>query len=285
MLNSLLDQSSYLDQFITGNAFEVLDELPNNFYDVVVTSPPYYKMREYNIPDVIGNEKNALTYMLTLTGVFRKCAKKLKKGGSLFIVISDFLDEGRYYHITTWLDCHLDSIYNTEDNLKLKRDIIWQKPNAMGGNYGKRSFVMDYEHVLWFTKGDDYFFRPLYEPLKHPKARGMKWGGKNPEKYGPDTYSGKEYDASKLEGRLMRSVWSIPTSSPKGLKHNATFPVELAERCIQSTCPVGGKVLDPFCGSGTTAIAALKGGFHWTCIDINSEFIKEARIRLYREIE
>jgi site-specific DNA-methyltransferase (adenine-specific) len=151
----------------------------------------------------------------------------------------------------------------------------------------------DHEYIFLFTKSRNYFYDTDSAREPHvtftPESRmrgGRKHFGKvdsTPEagKNGGNTnlHNGRWDQAFHPKGRNRRTVWNIPLSKFKGL-HFAVFPEKLVEICIRAGCPEQGLVLDPFIGSGTTAIVAQKLGRNYVGIDSNREYCKMARDRL-----
>ena len=150
----------------------------------------------------------------------------------------------------------------------MRNKCIWQKPNAMPVSCKDR-FTVDYEEFFFFTKEPKYYFAQQTEALRCPTAhtKFSKAKDGNPNA----TYSGREYDVSQLNGRNMRTVWSIPTI-PSEEDHVAMFPPSLIETPIKACCPPGGVVLDPFCGSGTTLEYCRRHDINGVGIEINPDF-------------
>lgn len=185
-----------------------------------------------------------------------------------------------------------------------RNEIIWWKRNAMPSS-AKDRFTVDFEKVFFFTKNQKYYFETQYEPYKWTDlSKPMpKFGGNKAVGYGNPTYSGKQWTPKQAGGgsswgghkgntkadgtpicdnplgRLKRTVWDIPTK-PFSEAHFATYPEELVSNCIKAGCPAGGLVLDPFFGSGTTGVAAMKLGRDWLGCELNPEYIEIAKKRL-----
>lgn len=171
----------------------------------------------------------------------------------------------------------------------LRNNIIWHKPNKFPES-AKDRFTHDYEHLFWFVKeSKGYYFEQQLEPAKESSKKRYKtgWNGAVDTGVawsGNSTYLGSEKAMAQIEkGRNMRSVWSIITESKKGLGHFATYPRRLIESPIRSTCPVGGVVLDPFFGAGTTGIVAEKQDKNWIGIELNLDYCEKAVNRLIGE--
>ena len=145
-----------------------------------------------------------------------------------------------------------------------------------------------HEYIFLLSKSQKYYYdnEAIYEPLLDPnrKDEGVSgFGGlkhtSQPDKTTNSTYSGRKFDASKLKGKNKRDVWIVPTAHYKG-SHVAVYPPKLIEPCILAGCPDGGTVLDPFSGSGTTGVVALKNGKKYIGIELNPEYVKLSEDRI-----
>ncbi len=176
-----------------------------------------------------------------------------------------------------------------EDGWWLRQDIIWHKPAPMPESVTDRC-TRSHEYIFLLTKSARYFYDAvaIAEPLTRPEEAGRK----TPAKFGgadkweaaqkqSRLHSGNEYTGTSTGTRNKRSVWTMG-SSPTPDAHFATYPIELPETCILAGCPVGGLVLDPFCGAGTTGLAVLKHGRRFLGIELNAEYIQIAERRLER---
>ena len=171
----------------------------------------------------------------------------------------------------------------------LRNTIIWHKPNCMPCSVKDR-FTVDFEYIFFFSKKKKYYFETQYEP-QSPETlprlkRAVSNNHKNLKVPGQTTH-GMHKARAKGEGevrynpfgRNKRTVWRI---CPKPFKeaHFAVYPEELCETPIRAGCPVGGIVLDPFFGAGTTGLVALKQNKKFIGIELNKEYIKIADKRL-----
>ncbi len=165
----------------------------------------------------------------------------------------------------------------------LRNEIIWHKPSCLP-TPAKDRFTVDFEKLYFFTKNKKYYFKQQLEPMTtDPHAPGNKL---HKDKIsGPNDRGGKSQwdDTSRVWGkdnmRNKRAVWSINTSTFKGA-HFAVYPPKLIESPIDAGCPVGGTVLDPFFGSGTSAEVAMEQDKNWVGIDLNTEYIEISDSRL-----
>jgi site-specific DNA-methyltransferase (cytosine-N4-specific) len=140
----------------------------------------------------------------------------------------------------------------------LRNVLIWHKPNAVPESVTDR-FTTDFEYLFFFAKSRHYYFQQQFEPATD---RG--------------TRRGRDYVRNK------RCVWTIPTKGFAG-NHFAVYPEALVETPIRACCPRGGLVLDPFLGTGTTAVVAQRLGRRWVGIELNREYVDMARRRLLHE--
>lgn len=175
----------------------------------------------------------------------------------------------------------------------LRNDIIWQKGNAMPENVKDR-LTRSYEHIFLLSKSKKYYFDALAiaQPIAADTARRYMAGRGSGHKYAA-TVPGQEgiqkINRPRKQGdikesdispyRNCRDVWLINTVSYRG-GHYAAYPPKLAERCILAGCPVGGIVLDPFFGSGTTGLAAIENGREYIGIELNADYCGLAEKRI-----
>ena len=186
----------------------------------------------------------------------------------------------------------------------LRNNIIWEKPNGLPESVKDR-FTKSTERIFFFVKNKQYCFKQLKEPIKDSTKQRRLRGMSNENKYaqyqtlskprpnirgfktkdgelstGAQQYLGQDIKHSDL--RKMRDVRLIPVGSFREA-HFAVFPLQLPLQCIEAGCPVGGVVMDPFMGSGTTAIAALKLNCKYIGIEINKDYVEMAHKRIEKE--
>lgn len=277
-----------LDTFLTGHAVEELRKLPDESVDAIVTSPPYYGQRDYGNCLQIGMESTPQEYLNQLEEVFRECRRVLKPTGTLWINLGDKYLDGRMGGLPWRLAIRLQD----DTGLLLRSDIIWHKPNAMPSSVKNRP-TTDHEYVFLFSKTPDYYYDAdaIREPHVTFSEKSKMRGGRNhfgkangtPE-VGKNGGSSNLHDARwdqafHPKGRNKRTVWEIPLSKFREA-HFAVFPEKLVELCVTAGCPEGGVVLDPFMGSGTTALVASRLGRKYIGIDCAAEYCDMARRRL-----
>jgi len=290
--------------------------LPDNSIDCIVTSPPYWSLRSYEHDAQIGLEVNFRDYVDRLLEVFTESKRILKKTGTAFINLGDTYGGAGHGYARQWrkskeryllMDgCNkTGELKNTalnksmlmipyrfaiamvDSGWKLRNIIIWHKPNQLPQGVFDR-FTNDFEPIFFFTKSNKYNFIQQLEPYDKPLDR---WGGdvliaKGTSKWSEETNQ-NAYRTRNLrpnpKGRNMRCVWSINTRGEKE-KHYAVYPQKLVARCIKAGCPENGIVLDPFMGSGTTAVVARKLNRNFIGYELNPDYIKIANRKLHKEL-
>jgi len=276
-----------LDIIVEGNALASLASMPADFVDCIVTSPPYFRQRDYRGEGQVGQETTPDEYVQRLTEIFSECRRVLKPSGSLWLVLGDKYVAGELLG-TPWRV----ALALKDDGWILRSDIIWHKPNAMPSSVKTRP-TTDHEYVFFFTKAKDYFYDgdAIREPHVTFTEKSRMKGGRNhffkrgstPEegKNGGNTnlHNGRWDQAFHPKGRNKRTVWSISLSKFREA-HFAVFPEALVENCIRAGSPADGVVLDPFSGSGTTAVVAQRLGRRYIGIDCVPEYCEMARQRL-----
>jgi DNA modification methylase len=253
-----------------------------------VTSPPYFGLRDYGHEGQIGHEETPEEFIKELVEVFRCVWDVLEDDGTLWVNMGDsycntngfaraspeYQREGRNNMPAN--DRKLDKLHATglktkdligipwmlafalrADGWFLRQDIVWSKPNPMPESVQDRC-TKSHEYIFLLSKSHKYHFDHV--AIKQP----MKGDGESDEM------------ANK------RSVWSVPVKPYSGA-HFAVFPTELIEPCILAGAPVGGIVLDPFMGSGTTAQVAQDLGRQYIGCELNPEYGKLQKKRISQQ--
>jgi site-specific DNA-methyltransferase (adenine-specific) len=287
-MEELATQSGTPSEIFCGDALAVLASMPAAAYDCIITSPPYYKQRDYRgAAEQLGQEDSPGEYVARLVAIMGECRRVLKETGTLWLNIGDKYDDGRQLGMPWRV-----ALAMIDDGWVLRSDIIWHKPNAMPSSVKNRPTV-DHEYIFFFTKGGDYFYNAdaIREPhVTFSEDSKMRGGRNHFGRRGGTPEQGKNAGESNLHdgrwdqafhplGRNKRTVWSIPLGKFRDV-HFAVFPEQLVQDCILAGCPEGGIVLDPFCGSGTTLLVAQKLGRKWIGIDCVEEYCEMARARL-----
>lgn len=298
---------NFENKILQGDTLEVLKRMPAGIIDCVITSPPYWGLRDYGVVGQLGLEETPDEYVSRLCDMFDEIGRVLKSTGTVWVNLGDtyshkaasamqgkngeratrrFTSHG--FKTNGGQDkslCQIPARFAIEMAARgwiLRNEIIWHKPNCMPSSVKDR-FTVDFEKVFFFVKNKKYHFEQQKEKAKwgnDPRAgkgrlhyEGKKRDGKNGQ--------GQENFAHIVDMRNKRAVWSVSVARSKDA-HFAVFPENLINPMIEAGCPRGGVVLDPFIGSGTTAVAAMKLERKYLGIELNPEYIKIAEKRIMK---
>lgn len=291
--------------------------LADESVDCIVTSPPYWGLRDYGDPRQLGleprpdclgwatGERCGACYVCGMVAVFRELRRVLKRRGTAWLNLGDSYagaaatgyrpgavpGSGGDQHGARnrngvgavpglkpkdlVMVPHRVALALQADGWWVRSDIVWAKPNPMPESVRDRP-TKAHEFVFLLARSDDYFF--------DAEAVAEQGQGRSSGRVGEDKAgSGAGFEirsgfakngATEWHTRNIRSVWTI-ASRPYSGAHFATMPPDLAERCIKAGCPVGGTVLDPFGGSGTTAMVAARLGRNAVLLDCNRGYLAE----------
>lgn len=263
------------NKILLGDCLKNLKKFPDNSIDCVVTSPPYWALRDYDVAGQLGLEKKYMEYVSKLCDIFDEIKRVLKNKGTCWVNIGDT-------YLKTSL-CQIPSHFAIEMCNRgwiLRNEIIWHKPNAMPSSVKDR-FTVDFEKVFFFTKSKKYYFEQQLQESSNKADVEYRRALRREKSYTMKKPYAHNFPKSFREDgkRNMRAVWSIATK-PFVEAHFATYPEALIEPMIQGGCPIDGIVLDPFFGSGTTGVVAIKNNRKYVGIELNPEYIKIAKKRL-----
>lgn len=257
-----------------GDTREIIQKIPDDSVQCVVTSPPYWGVRDYGVPGQIGAETDLFEYIDTLVAVFREVRRVLAPDGTFWLNIGNtYSSGGRKWRDTDEKNKGRAMSYRppTPDGLKkkdlvgvawllalacqrdgwyLRNDIIWYKPNCQPESVRDR-FTVAHEYLFLFSKSEKYYFNQ--DAIKQQTKNGT--GLKN-----------------------RRTVWAVNTE-PLAEAHFAVFPKELIRPCIMAGSRPHDIVFDPFFGAGTTGMVAVE--LHRRCvgIELNPDYVEIANRR------
>ena len=277
----------YLDRIFLGDCCDVMANLPSESAHTIITSPPYFAHRNYNDARQIGCEDTPDLYIERVREVFQQARRVLRDDGTLWLNLGDKYIDGRLGGLP-WR-CALALV---DDGWILRSDIIWHKPNAMPSSVKSRP-TTDHEYIFLFSKSHHYYYDAdsIREPHVTFTERSRMTGGRGhfgksggtPEhgknRGNPNLHRGRWDLAFHPKGRNKRTVWQVALSKFRG-PHFSVFPEALVEPCVLAGSPRNGVVLDPFIGSGTTALVSKKNNRHYIGVEINSEYHRMACDRL-----
>lgn len=265
-------------EIITGDCRTVLASLPAQSVHCCVTSPPYFGLRDYGVDGQIGLEQSPQAYVDELVAVFREVKRVLRDDGTLWLNLGDTANNRRRIRSSShqpslngfsepsWAEATklgLTRLSISDGDLKekdmfgvpwmtafalradgwfLRQEIVWAK------RFGKPEPSADrlpnrHEQVFLFSKNKQYFF-----------------------------------DRASLPDYAIGSVWDI---APTGRSdHGATFTEALVQPCVLAGCPLGGTVLDPFGGAGTTGLVADQLQRNAVLVELNPEYVSIAQNRI-----
>jgi DNA modification methylase len=339
MSQPFVDDSDF--QLYVGDVLDVLKQLPDQHVNCIVTSPPYWGLRDYGMEGQIGLEATPQEYVAKMVSVFAEARRILRDDGTLWLNLGDtyasnwglgarresswwstgsgsqegkgwgevqtalppnqFRASGKGLKVKDLVAIPWETaLALRDDGWYLRRDIIWSKPNPMPESVRDRC-TTSHEYMFMFSKKQKYYYDAdsIREPYHYDGRKVTKVVGRdgsvqhrNGERW-PGI--GKGHHAARAEtsehghdetepmeigvGRNKRSVWEV-AAEPYPDAHFATYPQALIEPCIKAGCPAGGTVLDPFMGSGTTALASRRLGRQCVGIELNPEYAALAARRL-----
>lgn len=257
---------------LIGDCRDALRALPDAIANCVVTSPPYFGLRDYGVGGQIGMEDTPQQFVNTMVEVFRSVRRVLRDDGTLWLNLGDSYGAKKQLLGIPWRV----ALALQADGWHLRQDIIWHKPNVMP-EPAKDRCVKSHEYIFLLSKSPTYHFD--FEAIREPEVCGrMRGPALHPDSKSTNGNGGLARRVSDGK-RNKRSVWSVNTK-PFKEAHFATYPPELIEPCIIAGCPEGGTVLDPFFGSGTTGIVAERLGRKWIGCELSEEYAEIARRRL-----
>lgn len=270
-IHKLLDEQER-HRVIRGNCLEVLPKLESDSVQCCVTSPPYWGLRDYDHPDQIGAEESPDEFVINLVRVFREVRRVLRKDGTLWLNIGDSYARnggtgkhgpnaivGNTKKLIQRRNCKVPEVWGLkdrdlmgipwrvafalqEDGWYLRSRITWVKRTAMPESVKNRPTTAT-EEIFLISKSPTYF-------------------------YDPDGFR-------EESGANLRNFWVLGPD-PTGNGHPATFPRELARRCILLGSRENDIILDPFGGSGTTGVAAKEFNRRSVLIELNPDYVEKA---------
>ena len=286
---------------LIGDCFKKIDEIKEKSVQAIVTSPPYWGLRDYKMDGQLGEELVPEDFVLNLTAFFRKCKRVLKDDGTLWLNIGDTYFGAKGGH---WEGGNSITNNATGDNYRmhrkappkharlktkdltgvpwmlafsmqkdgwyLRQDIIWHKPNPMPEAVKDRC-VKSHEYIFLMSLKPRYYFD--YEAIQEPAVyAGDNRASRDDSRRGELLINSMAATSQPTkEFRNKRDVWSINTAQ-SGEAHFAVFPEKIPELCIKAGTKEGDVVLDPFMGSGTTANVAKRLGREWIGIELNEDY-------------
>lgn len=246
-----------------GSCLDLLSKLPDASMRLIVTSPPYNIGKEYE------KRLRLETYIEQQRQVIEECHRVLAPDGSICWQVGNHVDNGAIVP----LDSVLYPIFSGL-GMRMRNRIVWHFEHGL---HCAKRFSGRYENIMWFTKGDDYVFNldPVRVPQKYPAKKYFK---------GPKA---GQYSCNPL-GKNPGDVWIIPnvkSNHVEKTEHPCQFPVELIERLVLSMTNEDDWVLDPFLGTGTSVVAAVRHGRRGVGSEALAKYADIARERVQSQID
>ncbi len=245
-----------------GDCLDLLKSIPDEALQLVITSPPYNIGKEYE------KKLDLDLYLEQQAQVIGECVRALSPKGSICWQVGNYVDRGSIIPLDTILYPIFSHL-----GLRMRNRIVWHFEHGLHCN---RRFSGRYETIIWFTKSDEYTFNldPVRVPQKYPGKKYFK---------GPKA---GQYSSNPL-GKNPGDLWIIPnvkSNHVEKTEHPCQFPVELIERLVLSLTNEGDWVLDPFLGTGTSIIAAIRHKRRGAGAETIPKYIELARQRIQQEI-
>lgn len=311
--SGMKDGSSPTWRVDVGDVRERIETLAHDSVQCLVTSPPYWGLRDYGMAGQFGHEDTSDGYVASLVELFGQARRCLRTDGTLWLNLGDGynaynggagpgskLSKGAQTtqrpQVATGFGLK-DKTRKPKDLLALpwrvalalqadgwflRADIIWSKPNPMPESVQDRP-TKAHEYLFLLSKNERYYYDAdaIAELAAYPDGNG------NVEPYEiPGQRAGENANTADSLHKIgprptrnARSVWTIPVAS-YAEAHFATFPIELPERCIKAGSKLGDLIVDIFCGSGTTGEAAIRNGRSFVGFEINPAYAELSRRRL-----
>ncbi len=245
-----------------GDCLDLLKTVPDESLQLVVTSPPYNIGKEYE------TRLHLELYLQQQAAVISECVRALSPRGSICWQVGNYVDKGAIIP----LDAILYPVF-AKLGLKMRNRIIWHFEHGL---HCSRRFSGRYETIIWFTKTDEYVFNldPVRVPQKYPGKKYFK---------GPKA---GQYSCNPL-GKNPGDLWVIPnvkSNHVEKTEYPCQFPVELIERLVLALSNEEDWVLDPFLGSGSSVIAAVRHNRRGAGAELVPQYAEIARQRIAQEI-
>lgn len=281
----MIRRTPKLDRIYVGDAERVLGRWPSSFVDLCFTSPPYFQLRDYGHGSQLGLEKRPDEYVRRLLGALAQVRRVLKPGGSLYLNLGDTYRDKSLLGIPWRVAREL-----TRRGWYLRNAIVWYKPHGLPSAIKDR-LTNRYEFVFHLTKSRRYFYD--LDPIRVPNLSDRSRKMTAPARRGAQGLAHRSgvpvagnFTPNPL-GKNPGDLWAIGPETrakeyiaPGETTHFAPFPEQLVEPPILASTPLGGIVLDPFIGSGTTAVVAERLGRRFVGVELVPEYARLARSRI-----
>lgn len=266
----VLDPAAADSAILLGDALALLKGIPAGSFQTTITSPPYWSLRDYGIDGQIGGENSVDDYIANLVALFEEVRRVTQDDGTLWLNLGDSYTSGG----RTWRAPDKKNPIRAMDvRPPTPRGL---KPKDLIGVPWRLAFAL--QEAGWYLRSDLIWHKPNCQPEsvkdRPTRAHEYLFLFSKSERY--------KYDADAVRGpndRNLRTVWEIRTK-PYREAHFATFPVELIKPAVLLTTSAQDLILDPFIGSGTTGVVALRSRRRFLGMELNPDYISIAENRL-----
>ena len=308
-----------MNKILCGDAAEQLKTLADGSVNMCVTSPPYYGLRDYGEERQIGIEQTPDDYIARLINVFDEVYRVLASDGTLWVNIGDSYAGSGKGPMTISKNGKNENVFDMSNRIYevpkkwegikpkdligipwmlafalrsrgwyLRSDVIWHKRNCLPESAKDRP-TKCHEYIFLLSKSRKYYYdyKAIQEPIKEvSKARYKRGRSANSKYVGQQgiTQVRENFADFDQQFRRKRDVWEVSTNTYRMDEHFAMFPEKLIEPCILAGSKIGGVVLDPFFGSGTTGAVAKRYGRESIGIDLNARYLEKAKERIGKVI-
>ncbi|HRC62621.1 MAG TPA: site-specific DNA-methyltransferase [Dehalococcoidia bacterium] len=295
-----------------GDALATLRELPDESVQMCATSPPFWALRDYGVDGQLGQEATLKEWAANLVDVFREVRRVLKPDGTLWVEVGDSYNAGTagrnggksgaardHLTVAYWRKAGQmgDRRINApglkvkdligqpwtlafalrDDGWWLRAEVIWARTNPTPEPTPDRP-IKSHSTIFMLTKRARYLYHPMREPSSGTANRkGRKLA--TPREANGHHAGWHAATADLVDERLVRDVWLVPVEG-NAVEHYATWPREIARRMILASTSEGDVVLDPFLGTGTTALVARQHRRRAVGVELSPAYLEQARRRL-----
>jgi len=294
-----------INKVYKGDCLELFKQLDNESVDCVITSPPYWQLRDYGYPEQWGLEPTFEMYLLHLWMMMNEVYRVLKPTGTVWINLGDsynnttvgrndssrlgglpdstkgVIEKSKFNSKCLLLIPHRFAIGCINRGWIMRNDIVWAKRNAMPEPHNDR-FSKKHEYFFLMTKSEKYYFD--LDSIRQKSKPLNRWGGNKLVAKGQSSWdegtgqsSYRDRDMQPNNGMKnpgdVADFWDIPTE-PSSDEHFAQYNTTLVSVPIVAGCPKGGLILDPFCGTATTGCRALNLGRNFIGFEGSEKFVK-----------
>ncbi|GAP68727.1 DNA modification methylase [Bacteroidales bacterium 6E] len=249
-----------------------MSEVDDNSINTIITSPPYFQMRDYETEDQIGQERLVETYLNNLIAVFNECKRVLRQDGSLFVNINDCVIDGQYQAVPQRF-----LIKMIQSGWLFNDEMIWIKNNP-AYTQGSRS-VRSHEYIYHFTKSTEFFYSDSWLRELVDINNEVSYGT---NRNSPKVKSGLDFRGNILKSNASSTAELRKKCAERGfhLTHSATFPIDVPSICGFTTTREGDTILDCFAGTSVTGEFARRNNRKFIGYELNPQYIIASEVRL-----